>query len=765
MAFYSKIGIRFFSAVAREDISSKFATLHPQIVSSLKQKHVTALTENQLQAFKAISKGLDTLIHSSSGSGKTFAYLLPFVDKIYKVYDAAFQRIHSIEQLHSTPITENKTNTSGLQFFQSWCDEHLRDTLQLDEDHRNKTLRSKGFTPTQFAVHLLDRYYKDKDSNITIHSNYHHILTNPLQSIRPWIVLTPNRDLVAQVTRALLSLDQLNRISIQNLTDLSIIEEDSVGQDVGEDLSLNVMETPIDSTAKNPLISSLRIRWGAVDIVITTPQLFVSDMRRFRSEEIYPSCIVLDEVDWLLHDNTTRGAIMDIFEYIRPRLPIKLPDEPKPRVAYFYIVKDLAPCQFVHVCTTLPSMGPTTAGAMITERFCNAEEIVSSAPHKLLSHVKHCFIRCDTNEKIQTEQDVEAFASNTQYPAEIHLNKEDFLWKQRQSCLIQCLKSQAIPGTLIFCNTLSHCKRIFGYLKQHQWPVVSYHKDMSIVARDNSCRSLASGNALVMVATDLASRGIDFKNVNHVINFEFPTDAVAYIHRAGRVTRGNVEETVAKNTRAIAIPVVTSLMGTEDTRLGSQIVRLYLSDKSLQSTFSRKRSYRTRLLRRYGSLSKSSAIAKIIPQRSISLSSKSTRNFPKSSPTYTAYNYRYTDHIFTAKSSPFYPKYRNTNLIGLKNDSEKSDIGYRNGTRSDLLAKAKVHNADSFPRTNKESDRNEKRLDSAPNISLTNRNSSKKPSKKFLLQNRSIPNVNSQRAILSNLSSMNDNELDAIVRF
>lgn len=63
------------------------------------------------------------------------------------------------------------------------------------------------------------------------------------------------------------------------------------------------------------------------------------------------------------------------------------------------------------------------------------------------------------------------------------------------------------------------------------------HSDRTQAQRDNVVKSFRTGKIWVLIATDLMGRGIDFKGVNLVINYDFPTSSVAYIHRIGRTGR------------------------------------------------------------------------------------------------------------------------------------------------------------------------------------------------------------------------------------
>ena len=63
------------------------------------------------------------------------------------------------------------------------------------------------------------------------------------------------------------------------------------------------------------------------------------------------------------------------------------------------------------------------------------------------------------------------------------------------------------------------------------------HGDLSQAQRDRVMRRFRSGQADVLIATDVAARGLDIPDVSHVINFDIPESAEAYVHRIGRTGR------------------------------------------------------------------------------------------------------------------------------------------------------------------------------------------------------------------------------------
>ncbi|KAF9157797.1 ATP-dependent RNA helicase dbp2 [Mortierella sp. AD011] len=92
--------------------------------------------------------------------------------------------------------------------------------------------------------------------------------------------------------------------------------------------------------------------------------------------------------------------------------------------------------------------------------------------------------------------------------------------------------------TLIFTGTKRTADDITKYLRQDGWPALAIHGDKAQNERDWVLNEFKTGKSPIMVATDVASRGIDVKDVKFVINYDFPNNVEDYVHRIGRTGRG-----------------------------------------------------------------------------------------------------------------------------------------------------------------------------------------------------------------------------------
>ena len=102
---------------------------------------------------------------------------------------------------------------------------------------------------------------------------------------------------------------------------------------------------------------------------------------------------------------------------------------------------------------------------------------------------------------------------------------------------IKPLKGQSI----VFCSTKYRTRDVAKYLHQEKYNAVAIEGDMSQSRREQSMGKFRSGRADILVATDVASRGIDVPRVELVVNYDVPNQEMAYFHRIGRTARAGTE--------------------------------------------------------------------------------------------------------------------------------------------------------------------------------------------------------------------------------
>ena len=103
--------------------------------------------------------------------------------------------------------------------------------------------------------------------------------------------------------------------------------------------------------------------------------------------------------------------------------------------------------------------------------------------------------------------------------------------------LSELLEDPGFDRVIVFTRTKRGANRVAEYLEGKRIPTEALHGNKSQPAREKSLDRFRTGRARVLVATDIASRGIDVKGISHVINFDLPVEAESYVHRIGRTAR------------------------------------------------------------------------------------------------------------------------------------------------------------------------------------------------------------------------------------
>ncbi len=103
--------------------------------------------------------------------------------------------------------------------------------------------------------------------------------------------------------------------------------------------------------------------------------------------------------------------------------------------------------------------------------------------------------------------------------------------------LARLLSANDIKLSMVFCNTKSMVDDLSAELKQRGYRAEGLHGDMKQISRTKVLELFKSGQIDILVATDVAARGIDVENVDAVFNFDLPQDTEYYVHRIGRTGR------------------------------------------------------------------------------------------------------------------------------------------------------------------------------------------------------------------------------------
>ena len=113
--------------------------------------------------------------------------------------------------------------------------------------------------------------------------------------------------------------------------------------------------------------------------------------------------------------------------------------------------------------------------------------------------------------------------------------------KQKREQLRALLRSEDINNAVIFCNRKRDISTLLSSLKRHEFKAVALHGDMTQSARLAALDEFKTGASPLLIASDVAARGLDIPSVSHVFNFDVPSNAEDYVHRIGRTGRAGRE--------------------------------------------------------------------------------------------------------------------------------------------------------------------------------------------------------------------------------
>jgi superfamily II DNA/RNA helicase len=148
-------------------------------------------------------------------------------------------------------------------------------------------------------------------------------------------------------------------------------------------------------------------------------------------------------------------------------------------------------------------------------------EIVSLARR----HMRH-----PVNIRAESPGDTSTVPATAQFVYQAHdLDKTEIV--------ARVLQAENCTRAMIFCRTKRSAQRLSDDLVDRGFAAASIHGDLNQFAREKALRRFREGDIAVLVATDVAARGIDVEGVSHVINYECPDDESVYLHRIGRTGR------------------------------------------------------------------------------------------------------------------------------------------------------------------------------------------------------------------------------------
>lgn len=122
-------------------------------------------------------------------------------------------------------------------------------------------------------------------------------------------------------------------------------------------------------------------------------------------------------------------------------------------------------------------------------------------------------------------------------PAEIRQAIYPVTMENKAPMLMELLKRSEVNSAIVFTRTKSRADRIAKMLVRNRFKAVAIHGGRSQSQRNAALAGFRQGHYSVLVATDVAARGLDVPDVSHVVNFDLPDESDTYIHRIGRTAR------------------------------------------------------------------------------------------------------------------------------------------------------------------------------------------------------------------------------------
>jgi ATP-dependent RNA helicase RhlE len=151
---------------------------------------------------------------------------------------------------------------------------------------------------------------------------------------------------------------------------------------------------------------------------------------------------------------------------------------------------------------------------------------------------------------------------------------------QKQALLLQLLERVQYDSVIIFCRTKHRADQIASILKRNQHAVAVLHSNRTQREREDALRGFRQGRYEALVATDIASRGLDIADVSHVVNYDVPQHPEDYIHRIGRTGRAEQSGDAFTLMVAADAPHVYAI----ERFIGKKIPRLKLENFDYQYT-------------------------------------------------------------------------------------------------------------------------------------------------------------------------------------
>ena len=166
--------------------------------------------------------------------------------------------------------------------------------------------------------------------------------------------------------------------------------------------------------------------------------------------------------------------------------------------------------------------------------------------------------------------------------------------KEKRQVLRDLIRQEDVSNAVIFCNRKRDISTVRASLERHGFIALALHGDMTQAARNEALAKFKDGEVPLLVASDVAARGIDIAGLSHVFNFDVPMNAEDYVHRIGRTGRagrsGRAFTIIATKDDQNYLDAIEKLIGksVDVFTLNGQINTASSKDQSSQDEGSRK---------------------------------------------------------------------------------------------------------------------------------------------------------------------------------
>ncbi|WP_025821358.1 DEAD/DEAH box helicase [Shewanella marina] len=211
-------------------------------------------------------------------------------------------------------------------------------------------------------------------------------------------------------------------------------------------------------------------------VIVGTPGRVMDHMRRGTLKLDSLKALVLDEADEML-----KMGFIDDIEWILEHTP--------------------AQRQLALFSATMPEQIKRVANKHLT----NPQQISIAASHTTVDSIEQRFVQVSQHNKLEA--------------------------------LVRVLEVEKTEGIIIFVRTRNSCVELAEKLEARGYASSPLHGDMNQQARERAVEQLKRGQLDIIIATDVAARGLDVERIGHVVNYDIPYDTEAYVHRIGRTGR------------------------------------------------------------------------------------------------------------------------------------------------------------------------------------------------------------------------------------